>query len=127
MDMKIPEEAKIISEGKAFSPVLEISNYTKLVVMSGQTSQDSEGNLIEGDIKEQTRQTISNCENKLKMTGYSLEDVFKVDVYMQTFKDWNGMNEIYMEKFPGIKPARLAIQVDLDPGYLIEIQMWAGK
>lgn len=127
MNKRVPEKVAQIAQGKPFTPVIEISDFKSMVVMSGQTAQDADGNLIKGDIKSQTRNTILNCQDKLEMAGYSLDDVFKVDIYMETFKDWKEMNEVYMEMMQDPKPARLALQVKLDPGYLIEIQMWAAK
>lgn len=127
MNIRLPEKAAKIAKGKPFSPVIEIRDFDRIAIMSGQTAQDKNGKLIEGAIKSQTKNTILNCVEKLEMAGYTLEDVFKVDIYMETFKDWKEMNEVYMEMMPDPKPARLALQVKLDPGYLIEIQMWAAK
>ncbi len=71
----------------------------------------SSGKLIEGGIKEQTRQTIKNLEAVLAAGGASLGSVVKTTVYVKDMNEFAAMNEIYAEFFGSSAPARSTVEV----------------
>ena len=132
-DMKPQERAKRLPEGGSqhrtagpYSPVLEITA-SKLVVISGQVAVDPEGTTVGEDIRTQTRYTLENCRRQLASAQCTLEDVFKVNIYMVNLDEWDAMNDVYTELVPTPRPVRTAVQTKLLPGILIEIEMWAAK
>lgn len=109
-----------------YSPVLEI-NTNKLVVISGQAAIDPEGNVVGDTIEEQTKVTMENCRKQLQAAGVTLNDVFKVNVYLTDLDLWPRFNEVYKAYFDDPLPARAAVGVNLLMTLLVEIEMWAVK
>lgn len=97
--------------------------FNNMVFISGQIAIDPEsGKLIEGNIKEQTKQTIRNVENILTAAGSDISKVIKVTVYLKDINEFTAMNEIYEEYFGNSKPARSAIEAaKLPKDALVEI------
>lgn len=123
---KVPEGAVQHVTAGPYSPVLEIEG-RKVVVISGQAPLDMAGNVIGDSIEEQAKATLDNCKKQLAFAECTLDDVFKVNVYMTDLKLWGRFNEVYSAIMPDPKPVRTAVQVGLLPGFLVEIEMWAVK
>jgi 2-iminobutanoate/2-iminopropanoate deaminase len=84
----------------------------RFVYTAGQVAIDPATNqLIEGDIKVQTRQALKNVEAILKAAGSSMSAVFKTTVFLKDFNDFGAMNEVYAEFFSGSAPARSTVEV----------------
>ena len=109
-----------------YSPVLEV-DARHLVVISGQVAVDLEGHTIGESIEEQTVATLRNCAGHLATAGCSLNDVFKVNIYLTDLGHWARFNAAYEQLMPEPLPVRTAVQAILLPGYLVEIEMWAVK
>jgi len=74
------------------------------------------GILVEGNIKEQTAQVITNLTAVLETQGIDLDKVVKTEVYLTDMNDFKDMNEVYASKFTNeIKPARQAMEVSKLP------------
>ncbi len=79
---------------------------------AGQIPLDSKtGQLVEGDIKAQTRQVLANIRAILAAGGSSLERVVKTTVFLKDMNDFAGMNEVYAEYFRVNPPARSTVEV----------------
>ena len=86
------------------------------------------GELIEGGIQEQTRQSLTNISNILAAAGYSMKDVVKTTVLLADIADFGAMNAVYTEFFTEPYPARAAFQVAAIPkGAKVEIECIAVK
>ncbi|AFK22363.1 RidA family protein [Pyrococcus sp. ST04] len=123
---------EIIYTEKAPKPIGPYSQAIKagnFLFIAGQIPIDPEtGELVKGDIKEQTRRVLENIKAILEAAGYSLEDVVKVTVYLKNMDDFAAMNEVYSEYFGESKPARAAIEVSrLPKDVLVEIEAIAYK
>ena len=123
---EIPQGASQHVTAGPYSPVLEIT-CNKVVVISGQTSTAMDGRVLGETVEEQTRLVLENCKNQLAAAGCTLEQVFKVNVYMKDLGEWGAFNAIYQEIMPEPRPVRTAVQTGLLPGILVEIEMWAAK
>lgn len=99
------------------------------VFLSGQTPIDpATGEVVEGGITEQTRQSFSNLFNVLKEAGLTPDDVQQVKVYLTDMENFEAMNAVYAEMFAKPYPARVTIGVTgLCGGALIEIEMLAKR
>lgn len=88
----------------------------KFVYTAGQVAIDPATNqLVEGDIKVQTRQVLKNVEAILKAAGGSMNSVVKTTVFLKDFNDFGSMNEVYAEFFSGSAPARSTVEVSRLP------------
>ena len=123
---------KVISTTKApaaigpYSQAIEVNGF---VYASGQIPIDrATGQFVEGGIKEQTRQSLTNAQNILKEAGTDLSHVVKTTVYLSDIANFAPMNEVYAEFFTEPYPARSAVAVkDLPKGALVEIEVLAAK
>ena len=109
-----------------YAPVLEVDPQ-KLVLISGQAAIDKEGNIIGDTIEEQTILTFKNCAKQLSYAGCSLNDVFKVNVYMKDLNEWPRFNEVYKKYFTDPLPVRTAVETGLLMTLLVEVELWAVK
>jgi 2-iminobutanoate/2-iminopropanoate deaminase len=104
-----------------YSPGVRAGDY---IFVSGQVPIDPATNqAVTGDIKAETRQVLSNIQRILEGAGASMKDVVRCAVYLTDVKDFAAMNEVYIEFFGEIKPARTTIAVAALPlpGAKVEI------
>ena len=109
-----------------YSQAIEVNGF---IFASGQIPIDpSTGNFVEGGIKEETKQAITNAKNILKEAGTDLAHVVKTTVYLANMADFAAMNEVYATFFQQPFPARSAVAVkDLPKGALVEVEVLAYK
>jgi 2-iminobutanoate/2-iminopropanoate deaminase len=127
---KTIENMKAISTTKApaaigpYSQAIKVGN---LVYTSGQIPIDpATGNFVEGGIKEQTRQSLTNVKAILEEAGLTMGNVVKTTVFMADMADFADMNAVYAEFFTEPYPARSAVAVKTLPkGALVEIEVVA--
>ena len=122
---------KVINTKKApaaigpYSQAIQVGN---LIYTSGQIPIDPvTGNIVEGGIKEQTRQSLTNIQAILEEAGLTMGNVVKTIVFMADMADFADMNSVYAEFFSEPYPARSAVAVkSLPKGALVEIEVVAG-
>ena len=85
------------------------------VYTSGQIALTPNGELIQRDIKLQTKQVLSNLKNVLEAANSSLDNVVKVTIYLENMEDFGIVNVIYAEYFADHKPARSTVAVKTLP------------
>jgi 2-iminobutanoate/2-iminopropanoate deaminase len=96
-----------------------------LLFLSGQLGMKG-GSLVEGGIREQTRQALDNIATVLTEAGSSLDRVAKVNIFITDFSLLPQMNEVYAQYFPHC-PAKTTVEITrLDKNALIEIEVVAG-
>jgi len=89
-----------------------VENPNKTLFISGQIPIDPEtGKLVKGEITEQARQAIENLVAVLEAAGATVDDVVKVNVYLEDINDFGEFNKVYEEYFGRSKPARAVVQV----------------
>ena len=117
--------AKAPSAIGPYSQAIQVGN---LIYTSGQIPIDpATGVFVEGDIKEQTRQSLQNVKAILEEAGLTMNDVVKTTVFMADMNDFAEMNAVYAEFFSEPFPARSAVAVKALPkGALVEIEVVAG-
>ena len=93
---------------------------------SGQIPLTASGEMVTGDVKEQTHQVFKNFQAVLKEAGASLETVIKATVFIKNMDDFGAINEVYGEYFSAHKPARSCVEVArLPKDALVEIEVVA--
>ena len=121
---------KAISTSKApsaigpYSQAIQVGNF---VFASGQIPiVPATGSFVEGGIKEQTRQSLTNVNAILEKAGLTLANVVKTTVFLADIADFADMNSVYAEFFSAPYPARSAVAVkSLPKGALVEIEVVA--
>jgi len=73
------------------------------------------GELLGGDIAEQTDLVLSNLSNVLAAAGSSLQRVVKTTVFLSDMNDFAAMNEVYARHFGDHQPARATVQAGALP------------
>lgn len=111
----------------AIGPYSQAIRVGNIVYTSGQIPLDpATGTFVEGGIKEQTRQALTNIKAILEEAGTSMDNVVKTTVFMANMDDFADMNAVYAEFFTEPYPARSAVAVKTLPkGALIEIEVIA--
>lgn len=94
-----------------------------VVYVSGTLAFDADNNVAHvGDIEGQTRQVLETIRGVIETAGGTMEDVTYNMIFLKDWGDYQGMNKVYAEFFPGEKPARFCIQCGLvRPDFLVEI------
>ena len=111
----------------AIGPYSQAIQVGYLVYSSGQIPIDpATGAFVEGGIKEQTRQSLTNVKAILEAAGTNMSHVVKTTVFMADMDDFADMNAVYAEFFTEPYPARSAVAVKTLPkGALVEIEVVA--
>lgn len=123
---RLPPGSAQHSTAGPYSPVLEV-RADRLVVISGQVSVNSRGEVVGTTIEEQTNVTLDNCLRQLRAAGCGFDEVFKANIYLADIADWPRFNTVYANRMPAPLPVRTAVQAVLLPGFRVEIEMWAAK
>lgn len=111
-------------------PFSEAVRVGDVLYLSGQLGRGPDGKLPEG-IEAQTKQTLDNIGETLKLAGLTHADIFHCTAMLSDMKLWPDFNKVYVTYFPeGKRPARSAFGASgLALGALIELecQAYAGK
>ena len=124
----VATEITVISTPKAPASVGPYSQAIRaggFLFCAGQAAFDpATGRLVEGGIREQTRQVLRNLRAVLEAGGSGLDRVVKVTVFLSDWKYFKEMNDAYAEFFnSGHPPARSTAQGDRWPeGSLVAIE-----
>lgn len=110
--------------GYPFSEAVRVGD---MLYLSGQVGNlPGEAVVVPGGIVPEARQTMENIRTILERWGSSLERVVKCTVMIDEIEEWGAFNEVYVEYFPGPKPARSAFGADgLALGAAVEVECWA--
>ncbi|SRR5258708_6259702 len=97
------------------------------IFLSGQAALDPKtGQLISGDVRQQTERTLENLKGVLEAAGGNLNHVVKVTVFLKNMNDFSAMNEVYTRYFGKVPPARSTVEVArLPKDALVEIDLIA--
>jgi 2-iminobutanoate/2-iminopropanoate deaminase len=97
------------------------------VHVSGQGPIDpATGDVVDGDVSEQTARTLENVDAVLRAAGGSLDDATRATVYVADMADYDAVNEVYAEYLSEPYPARSAVEVAAFPVDIdVEIEITA--
>ena len=90
---------------------------------SGQIPLDpSTGQLVQGEIEDETRQVLTNLRAVLDAAGSGMDRVVRATVYLADLSDFERVNAVYAESFGEQPPARVCIEAcGLPKGARVEI------
>jgi 2-iminobutanoate/2-iminopropanoate deaminase len=97
---------------KAIGPYSQAIQAGNFIFLSGQIPLDPKtGELVKGDIGQQTHQVLENIKGVLESQNLGMEDVVKVTIFLKDIGDFNRVNEVYNTYFPSSPPARSTVEV----------------
>lgn len=112
----------------AIGPYSQAVTFGDLIFTSGQIPLDSEGQLVQGGIEEQTHQVFRNLTAVLEAAGATLAHTIKATVFIKDMNQFATVNQIYASYFGDHKPARSTVEVArLPKDVLVEIELIAAK
>ena len=82
--------------GYPFSPAVEADGW---IFLSGALGVTPEGQLIEGGIEAETRQTMDNIQSTLAGVGLGMDRVVKCTVFLADIAEWPAFNAVYKTYF----------------------------
>ncbi len=101
---------------QAIGPYSQAVDAGGFVFVSGQIPIDPKtGNVVQADIKGQTRQIMDNARAILVSAGCNMARVVKVTIYVKNMNDFASVNEVYSGYFPVDPPARATVEVSRLP------------
>ena len=96
---------------KAIGPYSQAIRAGSLLFLSGQIPIDpATGQMVDGDIAQQTQRVFKNLEAILTAAGASFDNVVRTTVYLADMSDFAAMNEVYGTYFSSPAPARATVQ-----------------
>ena len=107
-----------------FSPAVRAGDY---VYVSGQTAMNDQGEIISGGIEVQAHKVFEIIKNILEMADCGMEDVIKVNVWLDDTRDFAGFNSVFIKNFPKNPPTRSTVQSKLVVDAKIEADVVAYK
>ena len=113
----------------AIGPYSQAIKHGDLLFVSGQIPLVPEtGEIVEQEIRTQTKQVLDNLKAIIEEAGFTLNDVLKCSCFLQSMSDFPTFNEIYTEYFGSALPARECIEVaKLPKNVLVEVSAICGK
>jgi len=97
---------------KAIGPYSQAIQAGNFLFLSGQIPFDPAiGELVKGDIRQQTQRVLANLKGVLESQNLSMEDVVKVTIFLKDMGNFNQVNEVYATYFPSSPPARSTVEV----------------
>lgn len=110
----------------AIGPYSQAYKAGSFLFTSGQIPMTVAGELVTGDIVEETHQVFSNLKAILEAAGASFNQVVKTTVFVADIQNFGIINEIYASYFGDHRPARSLVEVaQLPKGASLEIELVA--
>ena len=113
---------------KPIGPYSHIAKAGPWITIGGTAGFDpATGELAGHDVASQARQILDSLKTMLESVGSDLDHVMHVNVFLRDMKDYDAMNDAYVEKMGEHRPARTVIGVkDLPkPGILLTMNLTA--
>jgi 2-iminobutanoate/2-iminopropanoate deaminase len=101
---------------KAIGPYSQAIQAGDFLFLSGQIPLDPKtGELVKGDIRQQTQQVLENIKGTLESQKLGMENVVKATIFLKDLGNFNQVNEVYATYFPSSPPARSTVEVSKLP------------
>jgi len=110
------------------APASTVTKHGDTIYVSGAPPFDPEtGEIFKGAIERQTELVLEQMKLCVETAGSSLDNVFKVNVYVTSVDMFPAVNKVYLRFFPKDFPARIFINVPAwNGGFDIEVDCVAA-
>lgn len=96
----------------AIGPYSQAVKSGGFVFCSGQIPLNTEGVIVDGDVRAQAVQVLTNLKAVVEAAGSTLDRAVKCTMFLADMNDFAVVNEVYSQFFTAdVKPARSTIQV----------------
>lgn len=96
-----------------YSQAIQTGN---LLFVSGQVAIEKQtGNIITGNIQDETHQVMKNLDAILKAAHYDFSHVAKCTIFLKDMNNFPKVNEVYGSYFTSQPPARETVEVSRLP------------
>ena len=113
-----PEAVGTYSQGVKFNGVY---------YFSGQIGINPKSNQMSSTFEDQLTQIMKNIDGLLESQNLNRSNIIKTTIFLQDLKDFDKVNQTYIEYFQKPYPARSCVQAaKLPKGALVEIEVIAG-
>lgn len=122
--MSDPAPRPTLIPPKSKGPYATTYHAGDVLYLSGQGSIDPlSGEVVIGDLRSQTLQTLANIEALLVTHGFELGDLAQLTCYLVDIDEWSAMNEAFSAYLGGrARPVRSTVEVSALPfGLRVEI------
>ena len=109
------KEVKSNSAPAPVGPYSQAVTSNGFIFVSGQIPLDDNGQLLNGDIKQQTRLIFKNIEAILNEAGSGLDKIVKISVFLNNLDYFEAANEVFAEMLKEPYPARETIEISRLP------------
>jgi len=121
---------EVVQDPKSAAPIGPYSQAIRagdFVFVAGEKGIDATtGQIVDGGIEAQTRQTFENIRGILSAAGASMDQVVSTTVHMVDLGDFQTMNDVYAGYFTKNPPGRTTVGVtSLPAGAAVEITVTA--
>ena len=108
----------------AIGPYSQAVLVNKTIYVSGQLGMKADTmKLVEGGVAMEARQALFNLGHILQVADCTYDQVVKTNVLLEDINDFEEVNLVYEEFFPGQQPAMSSYQVEALPrGAKVEIE-----
>src|SRR6185295_15188235 len=110
---------EVVYSANAPEPIGPYSQAIKagnMLFISGQIAiQKSSGNLILGNIVDESQQVMKNLSEVLKAGGMDFANVVKTTIFLSDMNNFPKVNEVYGSYFKDMPPARETVEVSRLP------------
>ena len=115
---------------QAIGPYSQAVEAGGFVFVSGQIPLEPKtGNLLQADIKTQTKLVMDNARAILMAAGCDMSQVVKTTIYLKNMADFAPVNEVYGGYFLSDPPARATVEVSRlpkDVALEMDFAAWKG-
>lgn len=125
MEIKEITSPKLSKPKGIYSQATQVTDFNKIIFVSGFTSRDEEGNVFAvGDIEKQTERVLENIKVVLEEAGAGMDNVVKMTFYIRNMEDFSKIHDIRARYFKHPYPACAMLEVPkmISPESLIEIE-----
>jgi 2-iminobutanoate/2-iminopropanoate deaminase len=110
--MSAPEAVSTPAAPTPAGPYSQAIRAGNLLFVAGQIPVHPEnGEVVQGDIRAQTQQALTNLGAILSAAGGTYANVVRTTVFLADLNDFAGMNDVYGSFFNSPTPARSTVQV----------------
>ena len=99
----------------AIGPYSQAMQVGDMLYTSGQIALAPTGEMINGDVRDETHQVLKNLGGVLAAAGATYSDVIKTTIFLADMDDFLAVNTVYAEYFGDHKPARSTVAVKTLP------------
>lgn len=108
---------------RPFAKAVRAGDY---VHISGQVPT-VDGEVVTGGIAAQTEQVIANIKEVLALASCGMEDIVKVNCWLDDARDFSSFNAVFAKHFGANPPARSTVESRLMVDAKVEIDVLAWK